>query len=165
MQTILESLSEINDIPYNFKIVGDGSYRKELERLSIDLNLTDKVEFLGSRRDIQELLWDSDVFIHLPEWQEGFGITVIEAMAIGKICIVNDHGAMPEIITDGVDGYIIREGKRTLKSVISEIYNSLAMKNGLEKMIKLQDNARKRAEEFSIEKYADAIDTLLLTII
>lgn len=165
VQTILELLNKIKEIPYHFKIVGDGSYRSELEKLSADLNLTDKVEFLGSRRDIPELLFGSDIFIHLPEYQEGFGITVIEAMAAGKICIVNDHGALPEIITDGVDGYIIQKGKRSFNETISEIYESVIDNKKLENISKIQRMAVKRAQEFSVEKYADAIDSLLLTIV
>lgn len=165
VQNIISSLSEISDIQYNLRIVGDGSYRNELEKLSQNLGIKDKVEFLGARRDIPDLLWDSDVFVHLPEWQEGFGITVIEAMAAGKICIVNDHGALPEIITDGVDGYVVKEGVRDFKNTISEIYNEILAKDKSQKIRDLQSRAVKRAQEFSIEKYAKAVDDLVLNTV
>ena len=159
VQTILNALAQINDIPYRFRIAGDGSYRQELEELTKRLGLADKVEFLGERRDIPELLWDADVFVHLPKWQEGFGLTVIEAMAAGKICIVNDHGAMPELITDEVDGYILREGERDLKQTLQEIYSDL--KNGGSKVGKIRKNAMMEAKNFSIENYVRNMDALV----
>ena len=48
------------------------------------------------------ILLPKDVFAQLPKWKEGFGITVIKAMAVGLSRIVNDHGALPEILQDAI---------------------------------------------------------------
>ena len=164
VQNILHSLAEIVDIPYKFRIVGDGNYRNDLERMTIDLGLENNVEFLGSRRDIPDLLWDSDIFVHLPDWQEGFGITVVEAMAAGKICIVNNHGALPEIVTDGVDGYVISNGKRNFKETINEIYKNLVKKDGIDKIRGLQSRAIMRSKDFSIENYSRNVDKIVIDV-
>lgn len=55
---------------------------------------------MGTRYNIPELLNDADIFIHMPEWEEGFGITIIEAMAAGVICVCSNNGAISEIINN-----------------------------------------------------------------
>ena len=50
---------------------------------------------------------NADIFIHPAIWEEGFGITIIEAMARGKLCIASKRGAIPEIISDGVNGLLV----------------------------------------------------------
>ncbi len=130
-----------------------------MEKLTSELGIGDKVEFLGMRRDVPELLWQSDVFVHLPEWQEGFGITVIEAMAAGLICIVNDHGALPEIIQDNVNGFVIRKDIYIFKKVLCELADSKRKKESC--IDNVREKARERAEDFSIERYVKELEMLL----
>lgn len=165
IQNILKGLSELKEINYHFNIVGDGSYRNDLDQLTEKLNISGRVSFLGTRRDIPELLCQSDVFVHLPDWEEGFGITVIEAMAAGKIVIVNDHGALPEIVTDGVNGFVVREGGRTFKKTLTEIYNGLYREELACKLEKIRENAVIRSTDFSIQKYAEEIDHLIESVV
>lgn len=165
IQNILKGLSELKEIKYHFNIVGDGSYRNNLEQLTEKLNISGRVSFLGTRRDIPELLCHSDVFVHLPDCEEGFGITVIEAMAAGKIVIVNDHGALPEIVTDGVNGFVVRDGKRTFTETVAEIYDDLSKENSLLLLEQIESNAYSRAKDFSIQKYAEALDCLIGSVV
>lgn len=157
VQVTLKALSLLPpDLNYEFTVIGDGIYKTELEKLCESLGLNDKVTFIGNRHDIPALLSSADIFIHMPVWEEGFGITVVEAMAAGLICIVNDRGAMPEIITDGKDGYIIpRDNYYELAKKIKEITC-----NG--NITDIQHNARNRASDFSIKNFADKLDKELL---
>lgn len=91
----------------------------------------------------------------MPEWEEGFGITVIEALAAGKVCIVANSGAMPEIITDGVDGFIVEKGN------VMELANCL-MELGKEKINIIRENAKQKATCFSMKKYCSTLDRLIL---
>ena len=50
-----------------------------------------------------------DVFA-MPSKKEGFGIVFLEAMRYGKPCIGGNHGGTPEVITHGVDGYLVDYG-------------------------------------------------------
>lgn len=158
VQVILEGLSCVKEkIPFHFRIVGDGSYRTHLEERVCDLGLTDRVEFCGSRRDIPELLSSSDVFIHMPVWEEGFGITIVEAMAAGLICICADSGAIPEIITDGCDGFLVKKE------------DPVCMAQVLEHVLQMQDtekerigkSAEEKAKNFSIETFVKNLDGLI----
>lgn len=116
---------------------------------------------MGTRRDVPKLLWQSDVFVHFPVWEEGFGITVIEAMAAGCICVVNDHGAMLEIIIDRVNGYIVHNGEN-LGEILREISVNIIRRP--EEIKRIRKNAFERSRDFSIEKYTDQIDSLIKDI-
>lgn len=58
-----------------------------MQALAARLHLEDKVQFLGSRTDVPQLLQAADLFVHPATCQEGFGITLIEAMASGVPCL------------------------------------------------------------------------------
>lgn len=142
---------------YRFLVAGDGSYRKALE--SLCLHIEDRVVFLGNRMDVPQILAQSDIFVHMPEWEEGFGITVIEAMAAGKICFVANSGSMPEIITDGVNGFLIEKGNAVaLADKIQEVVNHI---DSME-IMKIKENAVTRANDFSIERFAKNLDCAIL---
>lgn len=158
VQNTLYALAELNaDLDYKLNIVGDGPYKQELEQLAQKLGLT-KVKFWGQRRDVSKLLHESDVFVHCPNWQEGFGITIIEAMASGLICLCNDSGALPEIICDGYSGIIIPQGDQ---KAFVEAMNSVIVNIKTGKYQKMMLNARQRSKDFSIESFAERLDSIV----
>lgn len=159
VQTTIAALESLKGkMAFCFSIVGDGPYCETLKAMVRQRGLADQVRFLGSRRDIPALLEGADIFIHMPEWEEGFGITVVEAMAAGKVCVVADSGALPEIVTDGVNGFLVEKGNaQALARKIQEIAGKLAS----EEMQKIRTNAVKRAEDFSIQRYSEALDALV----
>jgi glycosyltransferase involved in cell wall biosynthesis len=157
VQNILKALSRL-DINYYFRIVGDGLYRDKLEDITEQYNLKDKVEFCGKRTNVPELLWQSDIFIHMPDLEEGFGISVIEAMAAGKVCIVANSGAMSEIITDGVNGFMVEKGNI---QELSEKINEVAVQINTDVIKKIRENAVNRAKDFSIEIFTKQLDDVL----
>ncbi|MBD3920243.1 glycosyltransferase family 1 protein [Paenibacillus sp. PR3] len=69
-------------------LVGDGPLRSEMERKAKSLGLAERVQFLGLRSDIPELLGTLDLFV-LPSLYEGLGIVLIEAQAAGVPCLVS----------------------------------------------------------------------------
>lgn len=77
-------------------LAGDGPLRLEIERKVKDLNLENKVKFLGIRSDIERLLQAFDVFV-FPSVHEGLPVTLIEAQGAGLPCLIS------EAITQEVD--------------------------------------------------------------
>lgn len=71
-------------------IAGDGELRKDLESQAKELNISDKVHFLGSRNDVNKLYQAMDVML-LPSFHEGFPVTLTEAQASGLPCLVSDR--------------------------------------------------------------------------
>jgi glycosyltransferase involved in cell wall biosynthesis len=94
------------------RIVGpvfDRSYHDELVALAGDLHVSDRVQFLGARQDVPDLMRDADVLILCSE-QEAFGWVVIEAMAVGLPVVTSDAEGPKEIISDAVTGFLVPVG-------------------------------------------------------
>jgi glycosyltransferase involved in cell wall biosynthesis len=81
-------------------------------RLVNDLQLKDKVLFLGKQDNLEELYSISDLMLLLSE-KESFGLVALEAMACGVPCIGTNTGGIPEVISDGETGYICTLGDIT----------------------------------------------------
>ncbi len=88
-------------------VVGDGHLREKLERLAVDINISNRTLFVGKVRNVQEYIKISDVFV-LPSWREALGIVFLEAMYLGVPVIGANEAGIPEIIEDGVSGYLVR---------------------------------------------------------
>ncbi len=86
-------------------LVGDGPQREGLEEASRKLGLGSKVVFTGQRRDVPELLAIFDLAI-LSSHYEGTSVTLLEAMAAGKAVVASRVGGTPEVIEDGVTGWL-----------------------------------------------------------
>ena len=85
-------------------IVGDGNRELVLGKI-IEYNLTENVIILGYRKDIPEILDDTKVYLHAAT-NEGFGISVVEAMYMKCPCLVANASALPELIDDSC-GFIL----------------------------------------------------------
>lgn len=89
-----------------FLFVGDGSLRKNIERLIYRLNLQKKVILTGWRRDIPEILSATDVLVLTSLW-EGLPIVALEAMAAGRPVVATNTGGVEELIVEGKTGFMV----------------------------------------------------------
>lgn len=85
---IAKYMTEQN-IDVKLLLVGEGSLRKELEDLTREYNISDRVHILGIREDINVMLHSMDVFV-FPSIFEGLGLVLLEAQAAGLPCIVSE---------------------------------------------------------------------------
>jgi glycosyltransferase involved in cell wall biosynthesis len=89
-----------------FLIIGDGELRAELEQLATARGLTGRLAFTGVRDDVPRLLSATDVYVK-PGVVEGFiGITVLEALSLGKPVVAFDTEDVKLALTDGETGLI-----------------------------------------------------------
>jgi glycosyltransferase involved in cell wall biosynthesis len=99
-------------IRVNLNFVGTGDDVPRLEEKVKAFSLESCVRFQGSVSD--EALWaayrNCDVFA-LPSSGEGFGIAFLEAMSYGRPCLGARCGGVPEVIEDGVDGFLVSPGQ------------------------------------------------------
>jgi glycosyltransferase involved in cell wall biosynthesis len=63
------------------------------------------------KQQVFELIGRSRGVVLPSEWEETFGLVVIEAMAVGVPPLASGHGSFPELITDGVDGALFEPGR------------------------------------------------------
>jgi glycosyltransferase involved in cell wall biosynthesis len=80
-------------------LAGDGPLVRELTKRVDELEVADRVHFLGLRRDVPRLLAAADVFV-LASRFEGNPLSVMEAMAAGKPVVATDVGCVPELVTE-----------------------------------------------------------------
>jgi len=86
-------------------MIGDGPDRLAVERQAADYGLTDVVDFVGEQQDLVPWLSTADLFL-LPSSQESFGLAALEAMSCGVPVVASRVGGLPEVIVDGVTGFI-----------------------------------------------------------
>jgi glycosyltransferase involved in cell wall biosynthesis len=86
-------------------IVGDGEERQNIEILIKDLDLSTQVILTGYEAKPQALLAMMDIYL-LSSLSEGTSMTLLEAMSLGKPCVVTDAGGNPEIIKHPLNGLV-----------------------------------------------------------
>ena len=92
-------------VPAHLVLVGDGPERSRAERLARDGGFAEKTTFLGNVAAIETILPLGKLLL-LPSDAESFGLAALEAMACGVPVIGTAAGGLPEVVQDGVSGYL-----------------------------------------------------------
>jgi glycosyltransferase involved in cell wall biosynthesis len=108
LDVLLDALAELErkDLRPLLWLGGEGDARPKLEKQAKTLGLAQRVQFLGSRRDVADLLAGSDVFV-MPSRREGLGVAALEAMAAGKPLVASNVGGLGEAVVDGSTGLLV----------------------------------------------------------
>jgi glycosyltransferase involved in cell wall biosynthesis len=131
-------------------LVGEGERERAWRELAASLGIAQRVHFLGLRNDVEQVLAASDVVVVPSQWQEAFGLAVVEGMAAGKPVVVTQSGAMPAIVEDA--GLVVPR------------HDAVAMAEALQRVLadetlarRLAVRARRRAEErYGMDRYVDS---------
>jgi colanic acid/amylovoran biosynthesis glycosyltransferase len=94
-------------IPFEYRVIGDGSYLEPLTFARHEMGLEDRVQFLGAQPHpvvMEEMNW-ADVFLHTSV-SEGFCNAVLEAQAMRLPVVASDADGLPENVADGLTGLI-----------------------------------------------------------
>ncbi len=105
--TLLQACQPIPNVQLD--LVGDGAQLPAMQELAKNLGMIDRVNFLGFRSDVSDILAQAHIFTLISNW-EGFPITTVEAMRAGLPVVVSDVGGAAEAITEGQTGYSIPRG-------------------------------------------------------
>lgn len=95
-ETVIRAMQYI-DKEATLRLVGDGENRHRCEVLANELSLSDRVQFLGSRSDVPELVASSYIGIQSSNW-EGFGLTAVEMMAASKPVIATNVDGLRQVV-------------------------------------------------------------------
>jgi len=137
-------------------IVGDGPYLDRIKKLAKKLRLNSSVQFLGNINDITYALAVIDVFVLPAVWREGFGLSIIEAMAVSKPVIVTNIWALNELVHNRVNGLLV-EPKNV--DELAEAMHQLLSDHDLYKKVSV-NGAEMVRKEFSIFQMAERMDKL-----
>lgn len=144
----------VNRYPLQLSIIGDGEIKKGLEEQVRTRGIESVTTFYGKQIDIIPFLKQTDIFVYPSVCHEVFGISVVEAMAFGKLCVVNRVGGLPEIIHDGENGFLTEE------------VSAVGIANAIERAIlcyqdgrfqNIAGEARITAERFSIHNTVESL--------
>ena len=104
-------LAEVRkSVPAHLLMVGDGPERGPAEHLARSLEVERHVSFLGKQNHVERLIPLAHVLL-MPSEMESFGLAALEAMACGVVPVATRVGGVPELITDGEDGYLEAGGR------------------------------------------------------
>jgi N-acetyl-alpha-D-glucosaminyl L-malate synthase BshA len=91
--------------PARLMLVGDGPELGTVYRMGRQLGISHLVDAVGAQEEVLPLLSIADVFL-LPSAQESFGLAALEAMACEVPVVASRVGGLPEVIVDGVTGFL-----------------------------------------------------------
>ncbi|KAA1175044.1 glycosyltransferase family 4 protein [Marinobacter salinexigens] len=107
---LLRACGLLRDRGYNFELtIAGGGNQESYRELAEDLNIGDKVTFLGGVSNPEEHIQQFDVAVLCSE-TEGFSNAIIEYMRAGKPVVCTRTGGNPEIVADGENGYLVPVG-------------------------------------------------------
>ena len=143
---LIKAAALIKNLDFNVVILGKGKDEKELKLLAKKLAIDDKIYFLGFQKNPFKFLKHSRCYV-MSSRSEGFGIVLVEAMALGRPVISVDCSAGPrEILENGEYGILVPAGD--IKGLANVIKESLENDELIEYFSK---KAIQRAKEFDIK--------------
>lgn len=133
-ETLLQSFTLL-DNNYHLYLVGEGDLRKTIQDMIIKYELVDKVSLLGYRSDVPAILRQSDLSV-LSSYGEGFGLAIIESLAVGTICLGSHVSGIKDILDSE---YLFELGdSKTLAEKIMK-YCNLDLSEKCKNMVKEYD--------------------------
>ena len=144
---LFDALQKIAEKNKNVKLLlpGQPIRLEEYKRMISERGIADNVEFLGYRRDINNLVGLSDLSV-ASSFQEGLPINLIEAMAMGNAIVATDVRGNNDAVEDGVNGYLVPVGDSGLMAE-----KILELMNDREKLRTFGENGLDMVKDFSTE--------------
>jgi glycosyltransferase involved in cell wall biosynthesis len=104
--TLLRAIARLKHHSLHLNLAGSGPSFETCKALAVELGISDRLSFLGDRRDVPELLQQSQVFI-LSTHYEGLPISILEAMRCGLPVIGSSVNGIPEEVEQGQTGFVV----------------------------------------------------------
>ncbi|MFW9979855.1 MAG: glycosyltransferase [Candidatus Thorarchaeota archaeon] len=160
LETLIEAAKILTEkkIQFEVRIVGDGVSRESLEKQSRSLGLEKNVKFLGWTRNVSKQLSEFDIFV-LPSESEGSPISLLEAMASGKPCIVSNLRSLRELGNFDCFRYFKIGNSSQLALEILQLAKDEELR------LRYGDRARKAARKYSLDEAVEKIVQLYHEII
>ena len=151
---LAKSIVEMGNRDCRWFIVGDGSERTFLEKLIRENNLIKQVILVGSKSNPYPYMKNADYVVHT-SYVESQCLAVLEAMSLGKICVVTESIGPKEFAIDGDNCILVEPNLKSLEKGIEKI-----LENQL-KFCNIELSAVKTAKEYAVERIMIKIQNLL----
>jgi glycosyltransferase involved in cell wall biosynthesis len=141
-------------------MVGDGPDRERLEQLAHDLGIARASYFVGYQSDVAGYYRLFDAFV-LPSVNEGTPVSAIEALASGTPVVANRVGGVPDVVSDGVDGFLVEPGDvEGAADRLAELASDPELRARLG-----ESGRREMFERYSVSRLVDDVDRLYRTLL
>lgn len=125
-ETVIRAVKELDD-DVTLRFVGDGENLEHCKKVAYEIGVGDRVQFLGARADVANLIAESCIGIQSSNW-EGFGLTAVEMMACEKPVIATDVDGLKQVVEGA--GFLFPVGDYERLAIIisqllkdSDLYN------------------------------------------
>lgn len=158
--TLLKAIAKLSDQTLHVDFVGSGPSLDSCKALAQSLGITNRVSFLGDRRDVAERLAQYQVFI-LSTHYEGLPISILEAMRAGLPIIATQVNGIPEEVAHEQTGLIVpRSNDQALASALDRLIHTPELRQKMG-----EAGRQKYLQEFTIEQMADEIERVYVQIL
>ncbi|HTM93912.1 MAG TPA: N-acetyl-alpha-D-glucosaminyl L-malate synthase BshA [Flavisolibacter sp.] len=155
VEDVVQIFYEVNQqLPSKLLFVGDGPERGVAEELCRKLNTCDDVHFVGKQEQMEDILAIADLFL-LTSQYESFGLAALEAMAAGVPVVSTNAGGLPEIMVQGVTGYMGNIGD--VQTMSQQAIDILQFD---ERLNEFKKNAAQHAKRFDIHNIVPLYEQL-----
>lgn len=142
LKLIIKSLTFLDDFYYI--VIGDGDDLHNLQKLSKELHVEDRVLFLGAinNKKLPHYLSMGDVFVQPSIGHEAFGITLVEAMSCSLPVVASYNGGMVDIVQEGKNGYLFEnKNMQQMQEKIILAYNN-------------KEQIRQKSREMAVKEFS-----------
>jgi glycosyltransferase involved in cell wall biosynthesis len=105
-ETLIKAIALLKNYPIHLDLVGSGSLLEDCQQLAAQLNISDRISFLGDRSDVVNLLASAQIFLLITHY-EGLPISILEAMRAGLPIVATNVNGIPEQIIDQQTGFLV----------------------------------------------------------
>lgn len=160
-RTLIKAFAKITaETNSELYILGEGELEQDLRQLAEELQLADKVHFLGFQENPYAYFKKADVFA-LTSITEGFGHVFVEALAIGlPIVTTKCEPGASEVLQNGKNGYLANVGD--VAEVAAQLKTALMLKENVRDQVINQ--GKERAADFHVNKIVTAYEEMFLTV-
>lgn len=158
----ISAVAKSNNPHLQYFVCGEGPEEENLRTLIKQLGVEKQVHLLGFRYDIKELLNAADIYLFSTK-QEGLPRSMMEAMAMGKPCVVSDIRGNSDLIENGIGGFLCKP--TDVNAFANAIYQleaneELQKKQGLHNLQKIEEYSASKVTDRLRDVYLEAISLI-----
>ena len=154
-QIVIRALARLEDPNVHYVLCGKGDQLENLRTLAGELNIADRIHFLGYRKDIADICRQCNVFA-LPSRREGLPFAAMEAMYCGLPLVNSGIRGLVDITEDGVSGYVCGT-----EDAVQYAESIRKLKDNPDLRMQMGNNNRKTVEAFTVEQTKQEILQLI----
>jgi N-acetyl-alpha-D-glucosaminyl L-malate synthase BshA len=158
---LIQAMSIVrNNSKANLTIIGDGEEKEELKEFANKLNLSDCIHFAGriDNEKIPEYMSQADIFV-LPSLSEGLPVVSLEAMASGLPIVATNVGGLPDIIEDGINGFLVEP--KNYEQLAEKI---ILLLNDDELRLKISRANREKAKKYDWSSVVEQLEEVYYSV-